>query len=41
MFGRIDMCDFILEHPTISRFHAGMALAVLFSIFTPLPFSYR
>lgn len=22
MFGRIDMCDFILEHPTISRFHA-------------------
>lgn len=23
MFGRIEMCDFILEHPTISRFHAG------------------
>ncbi|KAL2896040.1 Kanadaptin [Bienertia sinuspersici] len=22
MFGRIDMCDFVLEHPTISRFHA-------------------
>ncbi|XP_021739356.1 kanadaptin-like [Chenopodium quinoa] len=22
MFGRIDLCDFILEHPTISRFHA-------------------
>lgn len=24
MFGRIDLCDFVLEHPTISRFHAGM-----------------
>jgi len=24
MFGRLDMCDFVLEHPTISRFHAGM-----------------
>ncbi|CAL0318762.1 unnamed protein product [Lupinus luteus] len=22
MFGRLDLCDFILEHPTISRFHA-------------------
>lgn len=22
MFGRLDMCDFVLEHPTISRFHA-------------------
>ncbi|XP_059644876.1 uncharacterized protein LOC132286542 [Cornus florida] len=22
MFGRIDLCDFVLEHPTISRFHA-------------------
>ncbi|GAB2288985.1 hypothetical protein Dimus_023289 [Dionaea muscipula] len=22
MFGRVDVCDFILEHPTISRFHA-------------------
>ncbi|TKW20968.1 hypothetical protein SEVIR_4G193100v4 [Setaria viridis] len=22
MFGRIDMCDFVLEHPTVSRFHA-------------------
>lgn len=22
MFGRVDMCDFLLEHPTISRFHA-------------------
>ncbi|CAH1413238.1 unnamed protein product [Lactuca virosa] len=22
MFGRVDLCDFILEHPTISRFHA-------------------
>lgn len=24
MFGRIDLCDFVLEHPTISRFHAGI-----------------
>lgn len=23
MFGRVDLCDFVLEHPTISRFHAG------------------
>ncbi|KAF3785897.1 Kanadaptin [Nymphaea thermarum] len=22
MFGRIDICDFVLEHPSISRFHA-------------------
>ncbi|KAL0922032.1 hypothetical protein M5K25_005991 [Dendrobium thyrsiflorum] len=22
MFGRMDLCDFVLEHPTISRFHA-------------------
>ncbi|KAM1009885.1 hypothetical protein ACFX13_046135 [Malus domestica] len=22
MFGRIDLCDFVLEHPTVSRFHA-------------------
>ncbi|KAI5665777.1 hypothetical protein M9H77_15630 [Catharanthus roseus] len=22
MFGRVDLCDFLLEHPTISRFHA-------------------
>lgn len=26
MFGRLDMCDFVLEHPTISRFHAGILL---------------
>lgn len=25
MFGRVDLCDFVLEHPTISRFHAGIA----------------
>ncbi|WJX45534.1 hypothetical protein P8452_32408 [Trifolium repens] len=23
MFGRLDLCDFVLEHPTISRFHAA------------------
>lgn len=23
MFGRVELCDFVLEHPTISRFHAG------------------
>uniref|UniRef100_A0A2P2KWR9 Smad nuclear interacting protein n=1 Tax=Rhizophora mucronata TaxID=61149 RepID=A0A2P2KWR9_RHIMU len=22
MFGRVDLCDFVLEHPSISRFHA-------------------
>ncbi|KAI3880604.1 hypothetical protein MKX03_037476 [Papaver bracteatum] len=22
MFGRVDVCDFVLDHPTISRFHA-------------------
>ncbi|XP_030468896.2 uncharacterized protein LOC115687451 [Syzygium oleosum] len=22
MFGRVDLCDFVLEHPTVSRFHA-------------------
>ncbi|XP_062111962.1 uncharacterized protein LOC133823315 isoform X2 [Humulus lupulus] len=22
MFGRVDVCDFLLDHPTISRFHA-------------------
>ncbi|KAL3526645.1 hypothetical protein ACH5RR_011301 [Cinchona calisaya] len=22
MFGRVDLCDFVFEHPTISRFHA-------------------
>ncbi|KAK2443829.1 protein phosphatase 1 regulatory inhibitor subunit PPP1R8 protein [Trifolium repens] len=25
MFGRLDLCDFLLEHPTISRFHADVA----------------
>jgi hypothetical protein len=24
MFGRSDRCDFVLEHPTVSRYHAGM-----------------
>jgi hypothetical protein len=28
MFGRLDLCDFVLEHPTISRFHAGMLLMI-------------
>ncbi|KAK7820784.1 protein phosphatase 1 regulatory inhibitor subunit ppp1r8 like protein [Quercus suber] len=22
MFGRVDLCDFVLDHPTVSRFHA-------------------
>jgi hypothetical protein len=26
MFGRSDRCDFMLEHPTVSRYHAGMTL---------------
>lgn len=29
MFGRVDLCDFVLEHPTISRFHAGKHIADL------------
>ena len=24
MFGRVDLCDFVLDHPTVSRFHAGI-----------------
>ncbi|XP_054814552.1 uncharacterized protein LOC129315063 [Prosopis cineraria] len=24
VFGRLDLCDFVLEHPTISRFHAAL-----------------
>lgn len=28
MFGRVDLCDFVLEHPTISRFHAGMYMVL-------------
>ncbi|KAL5727379.1 hypothetical protein ACHQM5_000585 [Ranunculus cassubicifolius] len=24
MFGRVELCDFVLDHPTISRFHAVM-----------------
>lgn len=32
MFGRADICDFVLEHPTISRFHAGMVSLPDFSI---------
>lgn len=32
MFGRLDLCDFVLEHPTISRFHAGMHTFVYFSL---------
>ncbi|PKI75563.1 hypothetical protein CRG98_003964 [Punica granatum] len=28
MFGRVDLCDFVLEHPTISRFHAVLQFNV-------------
>lgn len=24
MFGRVDLCDFVLDHPSVSRFHAVM-----------------
>jgi len=27
MFGRLDLCDFVLEHPSSSRFHAGSTRA--------------
>lgn len=30
MFGRVDLCDFVLEHPTISRFHAGTTFFCFF-----------
>lgn len=30
MFGRVDLCDFVLEHPTISRFHAGTTFFAFF-----------
>ncbi|WVZ05793.1 hypothetical protein V8G54_019139 [Vigna mungo] len=33
MFGRLDLCDFVLEHPTISRFHAASFLDALPSMF--------
>ena len=29
MFGRVDLCDFVLEHPTVSRFHAGITFFFL------------
>lgn len=32
MFGRVDLCDFLLEHPTISRFHAGKSWLDIFFI---------
>lgn len=35
MFGRVDICDFVLEHPTISRFHAGIvSLPALSTVIT-------
>lgn len=24
MFGRVDLCDFVLDHPSVSRFHASI-----------------
>lgn len=39
MFGRVDICDFVLEHPTISRFHAGTvslpAFSIVFTLYCP------
>lgn len=32
MFGRVDLCDFVLDHPTISRFHAGTVSGTCFLI---------
>ncbi|KAF5190618.1 SMAD/FHA domain-containing protein [Thalictrum thalictroides] len=34
MFGRVDLCDFVLDHPTISRFHAASGLVVKISNFS-------
>jgi hypothetical protein len=28
MFGRLDLCEFVLEHPTIYRFHECMLLMI-------------
>lgn len=36
MFGRVDLCDFLLEHPTISRFHAGITFVLYFLFFSVL-----
>mgnify|MGYP002774978162 CR=1 FL=1 len=33
MFGRSDQCDFVLEHPSISRFHAGICSSSLHEIY--------
>lgn len=43
MFGRVDLCDFVLEHPTISRFHAGMymVLSILKSLYLALVSDYE
>lgn len=36
MFGRVDLCDFVLDHPTISRFHAGKYLPFLVNAYQSL-----
>ena len=36
MFGRLDLCDFVLEHPTISRFHSGTLCYHTFAYFSLL-----
>lgn len=36
MFGRVDLCDFVLEHPTISRFHAGINFSLILGGFSSL-----
>ena len=33
MFGRSDQCDFVLEHPSISRFHAGISSLNFYGIY--------
>lgn len=41
MFGRVDLCDFVLEHPTISRFHAGNASLLLQVVYMGLTLLYQ
>lgn len=40
MFGRVDLCDFVLDHPTISRFHAGTVSELSLFLCDILPFLF-